>query len=63
MDLETRVDTIANNIKALLPLLQRNDISTDLEKIASEKYDWSHRATQIVAAYTHCVQDLKGSST
>ncbi|HEY5602765.1 MAG TPA: glycosyltransferase family 4 protein [Gammaproteobacteria bacterium] len=51
MDYTQRVEAIANNIVALLEMLNRKDLGGDLAKIAREQYDWSHRARQMTDAY------------
>jgi len=57
MTTEARVEAIAANVVALLDKLKTTDLSGELSQIASENYDWTHRAQQMAAAYQQFLKD------
>ena len=57
MDKERRIGTMATNIATLIDQLESRDLSDALAQIASENYDWTHRAKQMVVAYQRFLKD------
>ena len=52
---EIRIATLAENIIELLSIVKARDYSRELSMIAQTNYDWSHRAKQMVEAYTKVI--------
>ena len=55
MIIENRVTSLASQITNLLSKLKSTSVNRQLAKIASDQYDWNHRAQQLVAAYQRLI--------
>ena len=59
MEKERRIDTLAGNIITLLGQVKTHDLSDRLARVAREHYDWTHRARQMVDAYSSVINNNK----
>jgi len=59
MDNNKRISVMADNLDKILSSDQFRDIRPRLREVAQDRYDWSLRAEQMIAAFEHVLENRK----